>query len=138
MHKLDGANVAVNRLLSIPTSTQMNPDQKFYIIPGGDFAGFVVCLWCGAILKNNLPFHNCLLYGDIYEWHIRSTGSLKYCLFSDCLQKNYSILDSLIHNYHTHNTVIIYTCDICGVGFVSKIGVFLHRQHTNYQCDSPL
>ena len=114
----------------------MSCGQKFYAIPGGEFTGFVVCLWCGAVLKQNLPFHNCLLYGDICEWHVRTVASLRHCLFPNCVKQSYSILDSLSHNYRTHNTLIFYTCDGCGIGFVSKIGVYLHRQHTNYKCDT--
>ena len=130
MHQIDAARSLQGQLEG------MDRWQKFYIIPGGDFTGYVVCLWCCTVLKNNLAYHNCLLYTDIYEWNIRATSSLRHCPFTNCPCKNDCILDSLNHNYHIHNTVIIYTCDKCGIGFVSKIGVYLHRQHTNYQCDS--
>ena len=114
----------------------MSSTQDFYHISGGKFAGHVICLWCGALLKNNLAYHSCLLYPDIDEWYIQTCCSLRFCPFATCSRVNYSIGEHVCHILNDHMTLILYTCDLCGVAYVSKTAVYLHKKSINFLCNS--
>ena len=108
--------------------------QKMFHILYGHFTGYAICLSCGALLKNYLPFHNCLLYCNIEELNIKTCQSIAFCIFPSCNKTNNSILSYLNHMFDDHKTLLLYKCDLCGIAFVSKVGVYHHMEMTSYKC----
>ena len=116
------------------TFSKMNPVHHFYMLTSGTYKGHVICLWCTALLKAHLAFHNCLLYPNIAEWHIRAVSSTKNCPFPACCSISYSLKDYLMHILQWHGTLILFTCPDCGVGYMCKNSVQLHQRSVSYDC----
>ena len=112
----------------------MNPVQHIFLITFGNYNGYVICLWCSALLKANLRFHNCLLYPNIAEWHMNVLSGIKLCPFSHCGIQNWNLKDYVRHVINSHNTVLFFTCPDCGIAFISRAGVQLHRKSVDYKC----
>ena len=106
----------------------LTSSQQFYLISSGDYARFVVYLWCGAVLKCNLDYHNCLLYCNIVEWHMTTLLLLRKCPFTNCRHSPTSVLEYIHHIIHYHRTVIIYVCPTCNIGFISLAGINCHHE----------
>ena len=113
----------------------MNPVQHFYLLTSGAYNGHVICLWCNAILKSNLKYHNCLLYPNITEWHMAVLNCTRVCPFGDCSFTNNHLKDYIRHLINTHRRIIIFTCLDCGVGFTAESAVNLHRHSVGYNCN---
>ena len=86
----------------------MKAGQKFYFITSGQFSGFSICVWCGAVLKNNLDFHSCLTYHDIYNWHLQTLSSLHHCPLPNCNWINSTLKGYLDHTINKHSILIIF------------------------------
>ena len=113
---------------------EMNPVQHIFLITSGNYKGYVICLWCSALLKANLRFHNCLLYPNIAEWHMNVLSGIKLCPFSRCGIQNWNLKDYIRHVINSHKTVLFFTCPDCGIAFMSHAGVQLHRKSVDYKC----
>ena len=113
---------------------EMNPVQHIFLITSGNYKGYVICLWCSTLLKANLWFHNCLLYPNIAEWHMNVLSGIKLCSFSRCGIQNWNLKDYVRHVINSHKTVLFFTCPDCGIAFMSRAGVQLHRKSVDYKC----
>ena len=112
----------------------MREGQTFHFISGGEYSNYAVCLWCGAILKCNLDYRNCLTYANIYHWHMRTLPAVKECPVHTCQAITTDIDSYLTHILNEHGLLIIYSCATCGVGFISLVGVALHTEIISGLC----
>ena len=103
----------------------MNPVHHFYLLTSGEYKGYVICLWCSAILKCNLRYHNYLLYPNITEWHMSVLNSTRNCPMTTCHFSTYQLKDYVRHLINVHNTIIIFTCLRCGIGFASRNAIII-------------
>ena len=105
----------------------MSSLNNFYNILCGEYTGYSICLWCGAILKVNLRYHNCLVYPNIPDWHTYTVAVLCPCAYENCHVRNNSVQEYITHMVKTHSTLVFYMCKRCGIGYISYIGVKLHQ-----------
>ena len=61
-------------------------------------------------------------------------SGIKQCPFSQCGIQHWNLKDYIRHVINTHHTLLLFTCPDCGIGFMSRAGVKLHRKSVEYKC----
>ena len=103
--------------------------QPMYKIPSGNLKNFYVCETCGSVLDIYINYHQCLLQPDIVRVHLEVINGIKSCPFYNCFKTHYSVRDYMNHIISIHSSVVVFTCPVCGIAFVTKSGLNEHCRH---------
>ena len=98
-----------------------------YKIPSGDLKNYYICETCGSILDIYIEYHRCLLDPHIVNIHLDLIKGISKCPFYMCTSNNNTVSRYMEHLLKHHQSVIIFTCHICSIGFITKSGVAHHK-----------